>query len=71
MDFSATVKVKRHEKCIFETSFNEIKCVMSVKESNFNEKISHLLTVRAKVVDPTPPYGQPDRKISAFFLRLA
>ena len=44
MDFSATVKVKRHEKCIFETSFNEIKCVMSVKESNFNEKKIKIFT---------------------------
>ena len=29
---------KGHEKCIFETLHNEIKCVLSVKESNFNEK---------------------------------
>ena len=29
---------KRHEKCIFETLHNETKCVLSVKESNFNEK---------------------------------
>ena len=35
-------------------------------------KCSHLLTVRAKVADPpSPPCGQPDRKISGFFLRLA
>ena len=26
-----------------------------------------LLTVRADGADPPPPYGQPDRKISAFF----
>ena len=47
-----------HEKCIFETPHNEIKCVLSAKESNFNGKkikISHLLTVRAKVADPPPP----------------
>ena len=37
-----------HEKCIFETLHNEIKCVLSVKESNFNEKKStkEKLTVR-------------------------
>ena len=29
---------KGHEKCIFETLQNEIKCVLSVKESNFNKK---------------------------------
>ena len=55
----------------FETPHNEIECVLSVKESNFNEnkrsKFSHLLTVRAEVADPPPPYGQPDRKISTFF----
>ena len=38
MDISETVEVKGHEKCIFETPHNEIKCVLSVKESNFNEK---------------------------------
>ena len=27
-----------NEKCIFETLHNEVKCVLSVKESNFNEK---------------------------------
>ena len=49
---------KGHEKCIFETLHNEIKCVLSVKESNFNKKrskFSHLLPVRAEVVDPLPP----------------
>ena len=30
---------KGHEKRIFETLQNEIKCVLSVKESNVNEKI--------------------------------
>ena len=30
-------------------------------------KFSHLLTVRAEVADPQPPYGQPDCKISTFF----
>ena len=27
-----------HEKCIFETLHNEMQCILSVKESNFNEK---------------------------------
>ena len=67
------VEVKGHEKCICETLYNEIKFVLSVKESNFigkkRSKFSHLLTVRAKVADPPlpPPYGQPDRKISVFY----
>ena len=40
---------KGHEKCIFETLHNEIKCVLSIKESNFNEKMDqNLLTVRAE-----------------------
>ena len=32
-------------------------------------KFSHLLTVRAEGADPLPPpYGQPDRKKTVFFL---
>ena len=31
-------KGKGNEKCIFETLYNEIKCVLSVKESNLNKK---------------------------------
>ena len=60
MDISETVEVKGHEKCIFETPYNEIKCVLSVKESNFNEKnqnFEHLLTVRAEVADRPPPWS--------------
>ena len=30
---------KGHEKCIFETLHNEMKCVLSIKEPNFNEKM--------------------------------
>ena len=42
-----------------------MKCVLSVKESNFNEKkIKFFTVVRAEI---TPPYGQPERKISAVF----
>ena len=40
---------KGQEKCIFETLHNEIECVLSIKESNFNEKISYLLMVRPRV----------------------
>ena len=63
---------KGHGKHIFETLHNEIKCVLIIKEPNFNRKhgsrFSHLLTVRADGDDPPslPPYGQPDRKISIF-----
>ena len=48
------------ERCIFETPHNEIKCVLSVKESNFNEKdikIFTFFTVRAEVADTPLPYG--------------
>ena len=61
-----------NHKCIFETLHTEIKCVLSVKESNFNEKkrskFSHLLTVGAEVADLPPLYGQPDRRTSSLFL---
>ena len=33
---------KVHEKCIFETLHNEMKCVLSVNESNFNENNSKI-----------------------------
>ena len=63
MDISEAEEVKGHEKCNFETPSHEIECGLSVKESNFNEKkrlkFSHLLTVRAKVADLPPLYGQP------------
>ena len=39
--------------------FNEIKCTLSIKESNFNakngSKLSHLITARAEGADPSPP----------------
>ena len=71
MDISETVEVKGHEKCIFETPHNEIECVLSVKESNFNEKKKdqnfHIsLRSRLRWLTP-PPCGQPDRKICGFF----
>ena len=40
MDNSETAEVKGHEKCIFETPHNEINCILSVKESDFNENIA-------------------------------
>ena len=49
------------KNAFFETPHNEIGCVLSIKESNFNEKneskFSHFLTVRAE---------GDDRKISIF-----
>ena len=53
----------------FETPHNEIGCVLSVKESNFNEKKIKIFTFahkHGKVADP-PPNSQPDSKISASF----
>ena len=44
MDISETVEVKGHEKCIFETLQIEMKCVLSVKDSNFNEKKIKIFT---------------------------
>ena len=45
-----------HEKCIFETPHNEIKCVLGITESKFigknRSKFSHLLAVRAEGVEP-------------------
>ena len=34
--------LKRHEKCIFETPHNEIKCVLSTKELNFGQPDSKI-----------------------------
>ena len=49
---------KGHDKSIFETLHYEMKCVLSMKESNVNEKmdqISHLLTVKAEGAHPRSP----------------
>ena len=58
-------------KSIFETPHNERKCVLSIIESYSIEKnastFSHLLTVKADGADPSPPYGQPDRKTFVCF----
>ena len=69
-DGEMAVKVRRkwHEKKnIFETPYNEMRCVLSIKESNFNgknrSKFSHLLKVRTEGADRPPlPHGHPDRK---------
>ena len=39
-------KGKRNEKCIFETLYNEIKCVLSINESNFKEKMEQVIKVK-------------------------
>ena len=44
--------ILRSGSCIFETLDNDIKCVLSFKDSNFNEKISHLHTVRGGLAWP-------------------
>ena len=50
------------DKSIFGTPHNELKCVLSIKESKFNEKnglkFSHLLRVGPRVLNFPPPYGQ-------------
>ena len=43
---------KGHEKCIFETLHNEIKCVLSVKESNFNENIARIANAVQATISP-------------------
>ena len=74
-DIAEPTKLKGREKSMFETPYNEIKCVLSTKESDFNgkngSKFSHLLTVRADGANPLPPYSQPDCKISVFMTSLA
>ena len=47
---------KEHEKCIFETLHNEMKCVLSIKVLEINgkngSKFSHMLAVRADGAEP-------------------
>ena len=63
--YSGSVKGMKIEKCIFETPHNEIKCISSIKESNFNEKMDCLWSGLRGL---TPPHhGQPDRKMSVCF----
>ena len=63
------------ENCIFDTLYNEKRCVLSVKESNINEKNQNFhICLRSGprwLTPPFPthpphPYGQPDHKISVF-----
>ena len=60
-----------HEKCIFDTLHNEIKCVLIVKESNFNEKKDpnfHIcIWSEPRGLTARPPYSQSDRKVAGFF----
>ena len=60
---------KGYEKCIFETLHDEIKCVLSTKESNFNEKMGQnfYICLRSGPRGLTPPYGQPDHKNTVVF----
>ena len=62
---------KRALKCIFETPHNEIKCVLIVKESNFNEKKDpnfHIcIWSEPRGLTARPPYSQSDRKVAGFF----
>ena len=56
-----------HKKCIFETLPNEIKCVLRIKESNFDDKIDqflHLLLVRAEDVKMLIVYGS--KRVTTF-----
>ena len=50
----------------FEPLHNEIKCVLSIKESNFNEKMGQNFHISLRSgpmgLTPQPPYGQPDCK---------
>ena len=39
-------KGKGNEKCIFETFYYEIKCVLSINESNFKEKMEQVIKVK-------------------------
>ena len=57
------------ENCIFETLYNEKRCVLSVKESNINEKNQkfHIcLRSGPRWLTSPPPYGQPDYEVSIF-----
>ena len=66
------VIMKMAWKCIFQHPHNEMKCVLSIKESyskgEKKQKKSQMLMVRLGGVTPPlnhrtpPPYSQPDRK---------
>ena len=59
-----------HEKCIFETPHNEIKCVLGIKESNFNGNWVKIFTVRLTVrgggANQLPP-PRPQTNFDCFF----
>ena len=50
---------KGHEKCIFETLHNEIKCVLSIKGSNFMEKMGHQPDCNLSVFSRLPLFYLP------------
>ena len=58
---------KGHEKCIFETLHNEIRCVVSINESNEKRDQNVHISLRSgqRGLTPPPPHGEP--KISVFF----
>ena len=64
-----------HKNCILETPHNDLKCVLSVTESNFNEKKIKIFTFaysQGQGSWPSPPlYGQPNRKIYFGFIHLS
>ena len=64
---------KGHVKCIFETLHNEINCVLSVKESNFNEKNNQNfhICLRSGPRWLTPPLSVSLTVKYRFFWRLA
>ena len=63
---------KEHEKSIFETLHNEIKCVLSVKESNFNEKNQTFhICLRSGPRWLTPPHTASLTVKYPFFWRVA
>ena len=72
LSFNGRIAVREaqraRKKNISDTPHNDVKCVLSIKESNFNgkngSKFSNLITVRAEGADPPIPlpYGQRDRK---------
>ena len=63
------------KNAFFEAPHKEIKCVLSIKETNFNDKnvtkFSHLIMVRAKGADLPPPPLQSDRKKTVFLLTIS
>ena len=66
MDISEAVEVKGHEKCIFETLYNEINCVLRKNQISMKKKIKIFTFAYGQGRGAAPTYGQPDRKMSVF-----